>query len=42
MAARWTGGSGPNRVSWTPELFLTLPGFLVTGGYDAVVTHSVA
>ncbi|MEU6076948.1 Ig-like domain-containing protein [Micromonospora sp. NPDC047074] len=41
-AARWTGGSGPNTVSWVPELTLQLPYSLVTGRYTTVVTHSVA
>ncbi|GAB2932089.1 hypothetical protein GCM10027280_19750 [Micromonospora polyrhachis] len=42
VAARWTGGTGRNTVSWTPTLTLALPMDLVATEYTAVVTHSVA
>ncbi|MDG4786491.1 Ig-like domain-containing protein [Micromonospora sp. WMMD1102] len=42
FAARWSGGTGPNRVAWEPTLTLALPVDLVTGEYLAAITHSVA
>lgn len=41
-AARWSGQTGgPNSVTWSPTLWVTLPPGVVVGDYAAVVTHSV-
>ncbi|WP_435205374.1 Ig-like domain-containing protein [Micromonospora sp. bgisy143] len=42
IAARWTGGSGPNEVTWNPSLTVALDPSLVAGTYQATIVHSVA
>ena len=37
-----TAGVGDNTASWNPAIALTVPAFVVAGGYSAILTQSVS